>query len=250
MSTRGDTAPGMSTRGDAAPGISARGDRAFAAVTLRFRHTPEASGQRVVPPVPAACQLAPLAVPLERCGFLCERICQPGAAGPPHPSKGRKGRGVTRGLVSGQEVAVGAPLASSSPEGHWRGTAGTEGAKPTQRAEGWGQGTPQPGGLPQRRACPAQGSAAVTVRRKKPAPSQPMGTPGQEAEPASRPRGSSGDPRTRLPAWLRAATAHSPDPQTPRAWTGGAGGTAPSLQQASEAVSGGGALKTTLQIFL
>ena len=178
MSTRGDTALGMSTRGDAAPGMSTRGDRAFAAVTLRFRHTPEASGQRVVPPVPAACQLAPLAVPLERCGFLCERICQPGAAGPPHPSKGRKGRGVTRGLVSGQEVAVGAPLASSSPEGHWRGTAGTEGAKPTQRAEGWGQGTPQPGGLPQRRACPAQGSAAVTVRRKKPAPSQPMGTPG------------------------------------------------------------------------
>ena len=187
---------------------------------------------------------------MEGCDFLCERICQPGAAGPPRPSKGRKGRGVARGLVPGQEVAVGASLASSSLEGHWRGTAGTEGAKPTQGAEGWGQGTPQPGGLPQRRACPAQGSAAVTVRRKKPAPSQPLGTPGpggRARQPAPwKQRG----PRTRLPAWLRAATAHSPDPQTPRAWTGGAGGTAPALQQASEAVSGGGALKTTLQIFL
>lgn len=37
-------------------------------------------------------------------------------------------------MLSGQEVAVGAALASSSPEGHWGGTGGTEGAKPKRGA--------------------------------------------------------------------------------------------------------------------
>lgn len=74
---------------------------------------------------------------------------QPGAAGPPRLSKGRKGRGATPqgGLWAGGGCR--AVVGSSSLERHQGGREGLRGPSQHREAKGRGQGRPRPGRLPQ-----------------------------------------------------------------------------------------------------
>lgn len=125
-------------------------------------------------------------------------------------------------VASGQEAAVGAVVGSSSLEGHWGRREGLRGQANTGMLKAGGRGGPSQG------VYPREWSAVETVKETEASTIPANGHPlDQEAEPTGQPRGSSGDSSSRLSARLRAAMAHSPDPQTPRARTWGHSGCGP-----------------------
>ena len=134
MSTRGDRAPGDSTRGDTASGDEHPRGHSTCSSDPEVPHTPPTSGQRVLslPISLLAVSSFLLQSHWKDVISLVSEPRQPGPAGPPRPSKGRKGGGVTLrgGVWAGGGCQGGAGL--FLPRGSLWGMGGTEWARPTQ----------------------------------------------------------------------------------------------------------------------